>query len=188
MFINKIIIFFLAACLCFKWFAQFSGIDVHVDVEHGGKRMCRGRSQGRGMGRGFCPGAGQMRFRSCPAKAADNESPKRKTPAKSQAEPEKTKPKASETAPMVGSDPAEKSDDLIDLTKSTEGTPDVVMEAVTEGDEMTEEIRSKTEQIVLTDEQQQQQFEGMIREVETAPKKPVHVVCEVFVISFCLRT
>ncbi|WAQ99093.1 SQSTM-like protein [Mya arenaria] len=149
------------------------GIDVHVDVEHGGKRMCRGRSQGRGRGRGRCQGAGHMRFNSCPAGMAEDGSPKRKTPAKGQESPEKPK----SPIPQMGS-----ADKPIDLEKAPqEKTGDKVNDVtmVTEEEVITEEITNKTEQMVLTDDmqqqQQQQQFEGMIREVETEVKEPVRV-------------
>lgn len=129
-----------------------TGIDVHVDVEHGGKRMCRGRGAGRGRarGRGCCGMRGQSWGPECMARSA---SPKRKVPAQNKDQT---------------SDGTKENPIVVDKVK------DVAMEAKNvEASEAAEaEITSRTEQIVLTDNDPVEP----LKEVDMEPMEPEKVV------------
>ena len=129
-------------------------IDVHVDVEHGGKRMCR---RGRGRGRGCC----SMRGKTWGPDARST-SPKRKVPAQKE-----KSPSGSMTDPIVV-------DKVMDCTMETKdsGTAKETLE--------TEEITSRTEQIMLTDKD----ADGTVKETAGQPQEPKKLVRSYYFLFF----
>lgn len=117
-----------------------------MDIEHGGKRMCRGRGQSRGRGRTRC---------GVPVRGGCSASPKRKVPAQ-----QKEKQTGSEENPIEVDKMAEVAMETKDAGKDTDSLE-------------TEEITSRTEQIVLAD----QDADCTVKEAEDQTQEPKRMVC-----------